>query len=51
MSENYVLVYFIKDNTYTVAHDEQRRLINQKQGNILGADGKWKVGKIMFRGN
>ncbi len=50
MSEDYVLVYFSKDHTYTVAHDPKRKLINQNKANIMDAQGKWNIGKIMFRG-
>ena len=39
MSQNYVLVYFSNDNTYTVVHDEQKKLTNQAKGNIKDENG------------
>ena len=50
MSENYVLVYFQKDNTYSVVLDEKRKLVNQNFGKFEDSDGKWNNGKILFRG-
>jgi hypothetical protein len=50
MSLDYVFLHFEEDNTYSVVHDDKKKFINIKKGNIKDADGEWKIGKIMFRG-
>ena len=47
---DYVLVYFVQDHTFSVVHDEKKKLVNSQTANIQDTKGKWNVGKIMFRG-
>ncbi|CAF1095560.1 unnamed protein product [Brachionus calyciflorus] len=45
---DFVLVYFSLDNTYTVINDDKKLLENQKKVKIE-YKGKWPVGKILYR--
>jgi hypothetical protein len=47
----YLVIYFSKENSYTVLKDEQEKLKNCKRANVKNEDnGKWEMGDIVYRG-
>lgn len=48
-NKNYVLVFFGKDNSYTVIDDTNSKLKNQSKAQVKFND-KWTTGEIKYRG-
>ncbi|CAF0887295.1 unnamed protein product [Brachionus calyciflorus] len=45
----FVLVYFKKDNSYTILNDSKNGLVNQEKAKVK-FDNKWVTGEIKYRG-
>ncbi len=46
MESKWIVVYFEKDNTYSIIHDEKNLLKNSNKANIKSDNGKWLKGDI-----
>lgn len=46
----FLVVHFVKKNTYSVINDESDKLKNSKKARVMFESGKWFNGNIVFRG-
>ena len=51
MSENSILVFFPKENKYSIIDDSNKKFKNQKKIKVKSDAGKWVTGEIKFTGN